>query len=114
MQSTFHAAGSSQAVIQNATAIGSEKLVVTLHPEHDLPIELEIDLALSNFGVKRIIVGHTPAPEGIIGSHQGRLWRIDSAISRSYGGTPSYLEIVGDRVTAHKVPRPAGKPWSAP
>lgn len=79
-----------------------------------LPIELEIDLALSNFGVKRIIVGHTPAPEGIIGSHQGRLWRIDSAISRAYGGTPSYLEIVGDRVTAHKVPRPAGKPWSAP
>lgn len=79
-----------------------------------LPIELEIELALNNFGVKRIIVGHTPAPEGIIESHQGRLWRIDSAISRAYGGTPSYLEIVGDRVTAHKVPRPAGEPWSAP
>ena len=41
----------------------------------------------------------------------GLLWRADSAISRAYGGTLSYLEIVGDRVTAHKVPRPPGKVW---
>lgn len=79
-----------------------------------LPIEQEIDLALSSFGVKRIIVGHTPAREGIIGSAGDKLWRVDSAISRAYGGTPAYLEIVGDRVTAHKVPRPAGQPWGAP
>ena len=79
-----------------------------------LPIDQEIDLALRNFGVKRIVVGHTPAREGIVGSPGGRLWRIDSAISRAYGGTPAYLEIVGDRVTAHQVPRPAGQPWSAP
>ena len=79
-----------------------------------LTIDQEIDLALKNYGVKRIIVGHTPAREGILESAAGKLWRIDSAISRAYGGTPAYLEIVGDRVTAHEVPRPAGQPWSAP
>jgi len=72
----------------------------------------EIDLALLNYGVKRIVVGHTPTRGGIIEGAGGKLWRTDSAISRAYGGTLSYLEIVGDQVTAHKVPRPASKPWS--
>lgn len=77
-----------------------------------LTIEQEIDLVLSNYGVKRIVVAHTPAREGIIEGAGGKLWRIDSANSRAYDGTPSYLEIVGERVTAHKVPRPTSKPWS--
>lgn len=79
-----------------------------------LSIDQEVDLVLNNYGVRRIIVGHTPARDGIVASAGGKLWRVDSAISRAYGGTPSYLEIVGDRVTGHKVPRPAGQPWSAP
>ena len=69
-------------------------------------IDQEIDLVLKSYGVKRIVVGHTPSLEGILSAAGGRLWRADSAISRSYGGKPSYLEIVGDRVTAHEVPRP--------
>ncbi len=77
-----------------------------------LTIQQEIDLVLTSFGVKRIIVGHTPALKGIISGEGGKIWRIDSAISRAYGGTPAYLEIVGDRVSAHEVPRPAGKSWS--
>ena len=72
----------------------------------------EIDLVLMNYGVKRIVVGHTPTREGIVEGAGGKLWRTDSAISRAYGGTLSYLEIVGDQVTAHKVPRPVSKPWS--
>lgn len=76
-----------------------------------LTIEQEIELVLRNYGVKRIVVGHTPARQGIIEAAGGKLWRIDSAISRAYDGTPSYLEIVGDRVTPHKVTRPAGKAW---
>jgi hypothetical protein len=76
-----------------------------------LTIDQEIDLVLSNYRVKRIVVGHTPSREGIISAANGRLWRADSAISRAYGGTLSYLEIVGDRVTAHNVPRPPGKSW---
>ncbi len=76
-----------------------------------LTIDQEIDLVLKNYGVKRIVVGHTPSLKGIVEAANGRLWRADSAISRAYGGKPSYLEIVGDKVVAHAVPRPASKPW---
>jgi hypothetical protein len=76
-----------------------------------LTIDQEIALVLSRFGVKRIVVAHTPSLQGIISNPGGTLWRTDSAISRAYGGKLTYLEIVGDRVTAHEVPRPAGKPW---
>jgi hypothetical protein len=72
----------------------------------------EIDLVLLNYGVERIVVGHTPTRGGIIEDAGGKLWRTDSAISRAYGGTLTYLEIIGDRVTAHKLPRPTSKPWS--
>lgn len=76
-----------------------------------LTIEQEIDLALNNYGVKRIVVAHTPNPPGIIAGDGAKLWRIDSGISRAYNGTLTYLEIVGGQVTAHNVPRPAGKAW---
>jgi hypothetical protein len=79
-----------------------------------LTIDEEIDLDLRSFGVKRIVVGHTPSLSGILSASGGRLWRADSANSRAYGGTPSYLEIVGDRVTVHTVARPAGTPWGEP
>lgn len=78
-----------------------------------LTIEQEIDLALTNFGVKRIVVAHTPSRAGIIEGAGGKLWRVDSAISRHYAGKPAYLQIIGDKVTAHEVPRPAGKAWGA-
>ena len=70
-------------------------------------IEQEIAEVLRAFGVKRIVIGHTPTLGGIVEGAGGRLWRIDSANSSAYGGTPSYLEIIGDRVIAYKVPRPA-------
>jgi hypothetical protein len=76
-----------------------------------LTIDQEIQLVIEEFGVDRIVVGHTPSLNGIMSSANGLLWRTDSAISRAYGGKPSYLEIVGDRVTAHEVSRPAGHPW---
>lgn len=70
-------------------------------------IEQEIATVLGAYQVKRIVVGHTPTLDGIVQRYQGKLWRIDSAISSAYGGTPSYLEITGDRVSAVKVPRPS-------
>lgn len=76
-----------------------------------LSIEQEIDLTLKNYGVKRIVVGHTPSKAGIVESAGGKLWRIDSGISRAYEGSPAYLEIIGDKVTAHNVARPAGGAW---
>lgn len=42
MQTSFHASDSGQAVIQNATSIGTEKLVVNLHPGSDSMIEVQI------------------------------------------------------------------------
>jgi hypothetical protein len=76
-----------------------------------LTIDQEIDLVLAKFGVKRIVVGHTPSMQGIVQGAGGKLWRVDSAISRAYGGKLTYLEIVGDRVQAHEVARPAGPAW---
>ena len=76
-----------------------------------LSIDQEIALVLEKFHVRRIVVAHTPSPNGIISADRGALWRIDSAISRAYGGKLTYLEIIGDKVTAHEVPRPAAKPW---
>jgi hypothetical protein len=79
-----------------------------------LTIDQEVDLVLGTYGVKRIVVGHTPSLGGIISASNGHLWRADSANSRAYGGTPSYLEIIGDRVVAHSVPRPASKSKGRP
>lgn len=79
-----------------------------------LTIDQEIDLVLRSFNVKRIVVAHTPSLHGILSASSGHLWRADSGNSRAYGGTPSYLEIVGDRATAHRVARPAGGTWGEP
>jgi hypothetical protein len=76
-----------------------------------LTIEQEIARVLEAFHVRRIVVAHTPSLTGIISADNGALWRTDSAISRAYGGKLTYLEIIGDRVVAHEVPRPAAKPW---
>ena len=42
MKTTFHEIELGKAVIQNATESGTEQLVVTLHPESNLPVELQI------------------------------------------------------------------------
>jgi hypothetical protein len=52
------------------------------------------------------VVGHTPSLKGIIVSNEGRLIRVDSGISSYYGGPLTYLEIIGDRVVPHSLPRP--------
>jgi len=92
---------------------GDEATVAPIEPATGKPltIDQEIDLVLRNFEVKRIVVGHTPSLSGIVSASNGRLWRADSANSRAYGGKPSYLEILGDRIVAHAVPRPAAKSW---
>lgn len=44
-------------------------------------------------GVKRMIVGHTPQAEGINSACSGKVWRIDTGMSRAYGGVPEAIEI---------------------
>lgn len=69
------------------------------------PIEQELATVLGAYGARRIVVGHTPNLAGIQILYGGRLVAIDSGISRHYGGKPSYLEIVGDRLIPRAVPR---------
>jgi hypothetical protein len=62
---------------------------------------------LASLGAKRMIVGHS-IQEGGIGSHcDGRVWCIDTGMSKSYEGGPvQVLEITGEtvRVLAAKPP----------
>ncbi len=70
-------------------------------------IDAELASVLEAYGARRIIVGHTPSLAGIQVDYGGRLVRIDTGNSRYYGGPPSYLEIVGDRLIPHTVKRSA-------
>lgn len=59
----------------------------------------ELDVALKAFGARRLVVGHTPSPKGVVIDFGGKLVRIDTGISRAYGGVLGWIEIVGDSVT---------------
>jgi len=86
---------------QDDSPDGAASAQVALGPDEQL------DLVLKGYGAKRMVVGHTPILAGISIRHDGRLICIDTGDSRYYGGALSYLEIIGDRLIPHKVPRPA-------
>jgi hypothetical protein len=67
----------------------------------------EVDFVLASYGAKHIVVGHTPNLKGITILYGGKLARIDTGISRHYGGMLSWLEIVGETMTPHSLRRPA-------
>ena len=71
------------------------------------PIDQELATVLKAYGAKRIVVGHTPNLKGIQILYGGQLVTIDTGNSRYYGGPPSYLEIVGDKLVPHSVKRSA-------
>lgn len=56
---------------------------------------------LAALGVRRMVVAHSPQPDGINGACDGRVWRVDVGMARAYGGTPAVLELQGDRATVH-------------
>jgi hypothetical protein len=70
-------------------------------------IDQELTAVLAAYGAKRLVIGHTPVLSGIAISNGSRLARIDNGISRFYGGTLSWLEIIGDQMIPHLVGRPA-------
>ena len=67
----------------------------------------ELDMVLAGHRARRLVIGHTPALKGIDIAHGGKLVRIDTGISRHYGGQLSWLEIVGDKVVPHLAQRSA-------
>lgn len=62
----------------------------------------ELATVLAGYGAKRLVVAHTPSPSGIALEGGGRLVRIDTGISASYGGTRSFLEVRGHTLFAHE------------
>ena len=70
-------------------------------------IDQELTAVLAAYGAPRIVIGHTPLLSGIAVTNGGRLARIDTGISRYYGGPLSWLEIVGNQMIPHTVGRPA-------
>lgn len=48
---------------------------------------------LDKLGAKRMVVAHTPQPEGISALCDGALWRIDVGLAKHYGGPIQVLEL---------------------
>ena len=65
----------------------------------------EVNTVLGNYGAKRLVIAHTPSLTGIIITNGGKLIRIDTGISRYYGGPLSWIEITGNTVTPRTVGR---------
>jgi hypothetical protein len=74
-------------------------------PAPPLTAEQELGAVLAAYGAQRLVVAHTPDKDGIQVLFGGRLARIDTGISRAYGGPLTWLEIIGDKMIPHGVPR---------
>ena len=85
----------------------AEEVRAKATPVIHLTIDQELDAVLSAYGAKRLVIGHTPDLNGIEISNGGRLARIDTGISRAYGGPLTWLEIVDGTMVPHVVGRPA-------
>ncbi len=89
----------------DAQAVRARAPTPTLPPNHT--IEQELNAVLAAYVAKRLVIAHTPILSGIAITNGGRLARIDTGISRYYGGPLSWLEIIGDQMIPHTVGRPA-------
>ena len=74
-------------------------------PAPPLTAEQELGAVLAAYGAQRLVVAHTPQKSGILITLGGRLACIDTGISRAYGGPLTWLEIIGDKMIPHSVPR---------
>ena len=66
-------------------------------PEEKLAAHL--DQVLANFGVKRVVIGHTPQP-AVMPRFGGKVIVIDVGLSRVYGGPPACLVIEAGKTQA--------------
>jgi len=63
--------------------------------------KLDVAAALKAYGVKRIVIAHTPHLSGIQVLHDGHVIMVDTGIMHAYGGTHSFLSIEGGTINAH-------------
>jgi hypothetical protein len=64
--------------------------------------EVDCDLlrqTLAALGATRMVVAHTPQPEGITSACDGALWRIDTGMTAYYGGPVQALELTASGAT---------------
>ncbi len=74
-------------------------------PAPPLTPDQELTAVLAAYGAQRLVIAHTPSLQGIQITNGGRLARIDTGISRVYGGPLTWLEITGDQMVPHTVRR---------
>ena len=55
----------------------------------------DLDAALAELKVSRMVVGHTVQARGVTSACGGKVWRIDVGMAKHYGGKPAALEITG-------------------
>lgn len=74
--------------------------------------EADLLAALAAYGVKRIVIGHTPQVKGVNALYGGRVIAADTGASQYYGGTRSFVRISDGGVIANdngvKTQLPAG------
>ncbi len=58
--------------------------------------------ALAELGATRMIVGHTVQHGGVNSACDGKVWRIDVGLARSFGGPIEALEIRGDTFSVQR------------
>jgi hypothetical protein len=63
--------------------------------------EADLAAALAAYGVRRIVVGHTPQPSGVKALYGGRVVAADTGASKFYGGTRSFVRIDASGVAAN-------------
>jgi hypothetical protein len=95
--------------VDDAPAPTTGSAVAGPKPSPRPSMEAEVDMVLKAYGASRIVIGHTPTLSGITVLRGGELVRIDTGISQYYGGTLSWLEIAGDKVTPHTVNRSSAR-----
>ena len=69
---------------------------------------------LAQLGAKRMVVGHTPQLSGITSACDGQVLRIDTGMSRYYGGPVQALEIQGDALRVLKEHEAPALPIAVP
>ncbi|MBV1857554.1 MAG: calcineurin, partial [Nannocystaceae bacterium] len=68
-------------------------------PEPTAKACADLDVALAELKVSRMVVGHTVQARGVTSACEDKVWRIDVGMAEHYGGKPAALEIKGSQLT---------------